>query len=71
MFAYDAGVLPLSSSEVLTILAQRLERRAQELERVRLPGFEVAIDELRRFAQMAIGARRYLETGVSQRPSPK
>ena len=46
--------------QVLDILAKRLEDRADALERVRLPGYGVTIEELRKFAGMLRKAQQYV-----------
>ena len=51
----------LSAVQVLTIIAERLQKRADALEGVRLEGYSVTIEELRRFAEMVRNARNYLE----------
>ena len=50
----------LTPVEVLAILAKRLEDRAAALERVRLDGYSVTIEELRRFAGMVRKAQQYV-----------
>lgn len=51
-----------SPSEVLTIIAQRLEKRAKVLEAVRLAGTDATAIELRNFAKMVRRALEYLKT---------
>jgi hypothetical protein len=46
--------------QVLTVLLQRLEKPADTLEAVRLPGYDGAIYKLRNFAKMVRAARDYL-----------
>ena len=51
----------LTPAQVLTILATRLQKRAEQLERVNLPDNAPLIYELNRFATMAYKARDYVE----------
>ncbi len=51
----------MNAVQVLTIIIDRLERRADALEGVRMPAFDVTIQELRKFADMMKRARIYLE----------
>jgi hypothetical protein len=51
----------LTLVQVLTIILQRLEKRAKALEGVRLESFNMTVGELRRFAQMVKSAREYLQ----------
>jgi hypothetical protein len=61
LFAYaDRVPRELTPVQVLTVLLQRLEKRADTLEAVRLPGFNAAVCELRNFAKMVRAARDYL-----------
>ena len=46
--------------QVLSILIRRLETRADALEGVRMPAYDMTVHELRRFAEMAKNARKYL-----------
>jgi hypothetical protein len=46
--------------EVLTVLLQRLEKRADCLEGVRLKQFDMVVYELRNFARTVRAARDYL-----------
>ncbi len=46
--------------QVLSILIRRLESRADALEGVRMPSYDMTVHELRRFAQMAKNERKYL-----------
>ena len=66
---YDPGVRTLAPVEVITILAERLEKRADALEGVRMPAYSITIDELRRLAAMARKAEGYLRTQAG-RSSP-
>ena len=50
----------LTPVEVLTILLQRLEKRAECLEGVKLKEYRMVIYELRNFARMIRAARDYL-----------
>ena len=50
----------IDSVQVLTMLIDRLEKRATALEGVRMPAYNVTAHELRRFAEMAKNAREYL-----------
>ena len=50
----------LSPVQVLAVIAQRLEKRAAVLERVRTPGFDGTIHELRNFAAMVKRAKEYI-----------
>ena len=50
---------PLTPTQVLTIIARRLEQRAHTLERVQLKEYEVTILELRNFAAMVRRAIEY------------
>jgi hypothetical protein len=52
---------PLSPVDVLTILIQRMEKTASAYEQVRLRDYEMAVIELRRYAEMARKAREYLK----------
>ena len=49
-----------SLDQVFAILIDRVRRRADALERVRLDGFNQAVEELRRFAEMLERARSYV-----------
>ena len=50
-----------SGVDVLTVILQRLEKRAEVLEAVRLPGMEGTTSELKNFARMVRNARDYLQ----------
>lgn len=50
----------LTPRDVLAILAERMEKRASALEGVKMEGYNAAVDELRRFAEMIRKARQYL-----------
>ena len=50
----------LTPVQVLTILIERLERRAECLEGVKLREYRMVIYELRNFAKMIRAARDYL-----------
>ena len=62
MFAY-AGIMPrdLTPVQVLTILLDRLEKRAECLEGVKLKEYGMVIYELRNLARMIRAARDYLD----------
>jgi hypothetical protein len=59
---YNYWMRDLTPVQVLTIILQRLEKRANALEGVRLESFNMTVDELRRFAQMVKSAREYLQS---------
>ena len=50
---------PMTPVQVLTVIARRLETRANHLERVRPKEYEVTILELRNFAAMVRRAIEY------------
>jgi hypothetical protein len=56
-----AGRRKLTALEVLDRLLKRLEKRAEALQRVKLPGFEMVISELEVEMDYLRRARRYLE----------
>ena len=53
--SYNNHMRDLTPVQVLTIILQRLEKRANALEGVSLESFNMTVDELRRFAQMSAG----------------
>ena len=63
-FAYDRVMRDMGPIQVLTILIRRLETRAAALEGVRMPEYDVTAHELRKFAEMARNARKYLLSKV-------
>ena len=61
IFAYIAAVpRDLTPVQVLSILIQRMEKSANAWEGVRLSEYELAVGELRRYADMLRRAREYL-----------
>lgn len=59
-FAYSGGMRDLSPTQVLAIIAQRMEARAKNLEAVRLDATTATALELRNFARMVRRALEYL-----------
>ena len=59
---YNNRMRDLTPVQVLTIILQRLEKRANALEGVRLESFNMTVDELRRFAQMVRERADYLKS---------
>jgi hypothetical protein len=50
----------LTPEQVLDILAERMEKRANVLAQTRIVDYEIAVIELRRFAAMIREARKHL-----------
>ena len=51
----------LTPAQVLSILLERMDKRANALEGVKMEGYNMAVIELRRFASMLKSARDYVD----------